>query len=105
MKNSMIWAEMARRKKQFHPKESWDTIILWTLHHPSEVKHLVRRGLLIPYDTETPRCWNWYYPSIEAWEKYIEPLMKYSLNRLLILSGWKNVKGQWADEATEGEEA
>lgn len=45
VKNSMIWAEMARRKKQFHPKESWDTITLWTLHHPSAVKHLVRRAL------------------------------------------------------------
>lgn len=30
-KDKQIWAEMARRKNQFHKNEDWDKIRLWGL--------------------------------------------------------------------------
>lgn len=88
MKNSVVWAEMARRKKTFHKSEKWDTIELWGLFFPSYVKRLVKKGLLIPVGKENKRCLCWYYPSEKAWEKHIKPLLSKSMRELLILSEW-----------------
>jgi len=86
-----IWAEMARRKVRFHCDESPQSIKLWGLFYPSDVKSLVKKGLLITSDgeKEIPKCITWYYPSPEAYEKYILPLIKkYTLKNLTFLAGW-----------------
>jgi hypothetical protein len=88
--NFLIWAEMAIRKVRFHNDEPAYSIILWGLFFPSEVKGLVKRGLLIPVDrVQTPKCKGWYYPSMDAYEKYILPIISvYSLDEMINLAGW-----------------
>ncbi len=45
-RQQQIWAEMARRKVQFHPDEQWDHITLWGLFSWGEVSKLLKTGLL-----------------------------------------------------------
>ena len=89
MKIDQVWAEMARRKVQFHNKEKWNEIRLWLLAKPREVKKFTQEGLLHAYGGETPKVLNWYQPSEEAWVKYIKPLVdNFSMGDLLILTTW-----------------
>lgn len=83
-----IWAEMARRKIQFHKDEKWNEIKLWGLFLWSDVKRLLDRGLLITsMHKENHTIWVW--PSAEAWNKNIKPLIdNHTLDELTELAGW-----------------
>jgi len=88
MSKTTIWAEMARRKVQFHKNEKWDKICLWGLFDWDDVNPLLKTGeLLTTYKKENRTIWVW--PSREAWEKNIKPLIdKYSLSQLQKRAGW-----------------
>ena len=85
----VIWAEMARRKVQFHNNEDWDKIRLWGLFSWGAIKAQRDSGeLLCPGYTRENKI-VWCQPSKEAWETKIKPLIdKYSLERLTELAGW-----------------
>ena len=90
LKESEIWAEMARRKVQFHANEDWDKIRLWGLFSWGSIKRQRDNGeLLCPgYTRENKTVWA--YPSKEAWETKIKPLVeKYTLDELLVMAGWR----------------
>lgn len=88
MKVSEIWAEMARRKVQFHPNEEWDMITLWGLFAWDTVKRQLDRGELITGMKKENRT-IWVHPSKAAWERKIKPLIeKHSLDELTSLAGW-----------------
>jgi len=90
MRNSGIWAEMARRKVQFHANEDWDKIKLWGLFSWGSIKRQRDNGeLLCPgYTRENETVWC--YPSREAWETKIKPLIeKHTLEELTRMAGWQ----------------
>ena len=83
-----LWAEMARRKVQFHPNEDWDKISLWGLFHWGEVRHYLESGELIT-TMKKENITIWVTPSKEAWEKKIKPLIdQYDLDTLTTMAGW-----------------
>lgn len=88
MRQDVIWAEMARRKVQFHENEEWDKISLWGLFNWGTVSKLLNKGML----HTTMRKENkvvWVTPSKEAWESKIKPLIEsHSLAELTKLAGW-----------------
>lgn len=88
LSKTVIWAEMARRKVQFHKNEKWDTIRLWGLFDWGDVSTLLKTGqLLTTYKKENQTIWVW--PSKESWEKHIKPLIeRYSLPQLKCRAGW-----------------
>lgn len=87
-KNLEIWAEMARRYKQFHKDEKFEDIKLWGLFNWGKVSHLLKTGeLKTSYKKENKIIW--VQPSKEALDKYIIPLLKYDLKDLTKLAGWK----------------
>lgn len=88
-KDRIIWAEMARRKKQFHPNEEWNKITLWGLFSWGMVSHLLKKGELIT-DMKKENKIIWVTPSQEAYEKYISPLLHLSIDRLTTMAGWDN---------------
>lgn len=89
IRRNVIWAEMARRKVQFHPDEQWDEIKLWGLFSWGGVSHVVKTGLLKTDYTKENRT-IWVTPSQEAWEKHIKPLIDaHTLPELLQLAGWR----------------
>jgi hypothetical protein len=84
-----IWAEMARRKVQFHPNEAWDQIALWGLFPYGAITPLCKRGLLDRGDARPENRTVWCRPSKEAWENHIRPLIeKHSLAELTVMAGW-----------------
>ncbi len=88
MKNQLIWAEMARRKVQFHPDEDWDKIKLWGLFDWKNISKLLKTGELITTMKKENQT-IWVTPSKEAWEKYIKPLIdSKTIDELLKLAGW-----------------
>ena len=88
MKRTEIWAEMARRKVQFHRDENWNEIKLWGLFNWGDVRPLLEKGLLLTSYRKENRV-IWVTPSKEAWERHIKPLVdKYPLSELLSLAGW-----------------
>lgn len=88
MSQRTVWAEMARRKVQFHPAEEWHTIKLWGLFMWDDVSPLLKSGLLLTHMRKENRT-IWVRPSPEAWEKHIQPLIgAHSLNDLTALAGW-----------------
>ena len=90
MNQKLIWAEMARRKVQFHNNDDWDKIQLWGLFFASEVKPLVDKGLLISYGQYVKCVPGWYYPSKEGWERHIQPLISCcTLEELTKMAGWQ----------------
>ena len=88
MSKYTIWAEMARRKVQFHSDKSWETITLWGLFDWGCVSKLIGNGeLLTNYRKENRTVW--VRPSKETWETKIKPLVdKHSLSELTALAGW-----------------
>ncbi len=88
MTKEMIWAEMARRKIQFHANEDWDKISLWGLFDWSDVSTLLKSGELTT-DMKKENRTIWVVPSMEAWEKHIKPLIEqYNLDELSKMAGW-----------------
>lgn len=88
-KNKQIWAEMARRKKQFHPNEEWSTIRLWGLFNWKYVSHLLKKGLLIT-DMKKENQTIWVRPSEEAYNKFIKPLLPLDIVKLENMAGWNH---------------
>ena len=88
LRPDLIWAEMARRKVQFHRDEEWSQIRLWGLFRWGEVSGYLKRGeLLTDMKKENRTIWVW--PSQEAWETKIKPLIeKHTLDELTRLAGW-----------------
>ncbi|KKK76584.1 hypothetical protein LCGC14_2862160 [marine sediment metagenome] len=88
MRDGEVWAEMARRKVRFHPGEDWDKIRLWGLFHWGAIKRQRDKGELIT-DMRRENVTIWCWPSREAWETKIKPLIdNYSLDQLTSLAGW-----------------
>ena len=88
-RNSVIWAEMARRKVQFHPNEDWDQISLWGLFNWGTISRLLKRGLLNADGYRRENKVVWCRPSREAWEKHIKPLVEnHTLDELSRMAGW-----------------
>ena len=88
MKVGEVWAEMARRKVQFHKDEKWDKINLWGLFTWSDVSRLINTGQLFTTMEKENRV-IWVTPSKEAWEEKIKPLIdRHSLDELTSLAGW-----------------
>jgi hypothetical protein len=83
-----VWAEMARRKVQFHKNEHWNDIRLWGLFGWGDVSRFLKSGELIT-DMKKYHKTIWVTPSKECWEKNIKPLIeKYSLEQLTSMAGW-----------------
>ena len=83
-----IWAEMARRKVLFHADEDWNEIRLWGLFDWNDVSRQLERGELIT-DMKKENKTIWVWPSKEAWENKIQPLIeKHDLDSLTRLAGW-----------------
>lgn len=90
MRQDEIWAEMARRKVQFHNNKEWDQISLWGLFNWGTITPLCRRGLLNRDGYTRENRVVWCKPSQEAWEKYIKPLVdQHHLAELTAMSGWR----------------
>jgi len=89
MSQKEIWAELARRKVQFHPYKEWDTIELWGLFNWGAVSQLVKAGKLkTNYKKENKTVW--VRPTADVWERHVWPLIqKYSLPELTRLAGWQ----------------
>jgi len=89
IRESEIWAEMARRKVQFHNAVEWDRVKLWGLFSWGGIKEQREKGeLFCPGYTRENRT-VWCYPSPEAWETKIKPLVdKYTLEELTRMAGW-----------------
>ena len=88
IKVSDIWAEMARRKIQFHNDEPWRGIRMWGLFQWKDISRLLRRGLLVT-DMKKENSVLWVQPSEEAYHKHIEPLLeKHTLEELKQMAGW-----------------
>ena len=84
-----VWAEMARRKVQFHAKEKWDSIKLWGLMSWGDARPFLERGELIT-DMRKENKTIWVRPSKEAWETKIKPLIDdHGLDELTKLAGWR----------------
>ena len=82
LNDNEIWDEVARRKRTFHANEKPDDIHLWLLAYPGDIKRQILARDLIPLHKYPRGCPGWYYPSIEAYEKYVKPkLIKYGDNQ------------------------
>ena len=89
MKVDEIWAEMARRKVQFHTDEKWQDIRLWGPFNWDTVSRQIKRGeLLITMTEENKVIWVW--PSQKSWENKIKPLIeKHTIEELATMAGCK----------------
>jgi hypothetical protein len=87
-RKNVVWAEMARRKVQFHPDKEWDKIELWGLFQWGAVSPLLKSGELLTRDAKENKI-IWVRPTQETWEKYIKPLVESRpLDELTALAGW-----------------
>ena len=78
-----VWCEMARRYIEFHQNKDWSKIQLWGLFNKGDIKPQLENGELISYGNYAPRCLGWYFPSPEAYHKYIKPLIEhYNLTKI-----------------------
>lgn len=85
--DQIVWAEMARRKQQFHADKEWSSIKLWGLFQWGMVSKLIKSGDLIT-DMQKENKTVWVRPSPEAYRQYIEPLLSYPIERLTTMAGW-----------------
>ena len=84
-----VWAEMARRKVQFHANEDPDAISLWGLFDWGAVSHMLKSGELTTHMKKENRT-VWVKPGAGMYEKHIRPLIEqHSLDELTKLSGWE----------------
>lgn len=87
-KEERIWAEMARRKLQFHKEEDWKSIRLWGLFSWGHISKQFKNGELLTNMKKENRT-VWVVPSEKAYNEKIKPLLeKYTLEELTILAGW-----------------
>ena len=88
MRESEVYAEIARRKVQFHANEEWQSIWLWGLFQWGEVSHMIKSGKLITNMKKENKT-IWVRPSQEIYEKHIKPLIEnYTLDELIQMAGW-----------------
>ena len=82
-----IWADMARRRRQFHSDTEWQNIDLWGLFRWTSISYWIKSGKLLTNMRRENRT-VWVKPSREAYHKFIEPLLdNYSLEDLTIMAG------------------
>lgn len=87
-KDSIIWAEMARRKLAFHKDENWQDIKLWGLFQWGFVSHLIKTGQLITNMKKENKT-IWVRPSEKAYNDFILPLLRcFTLKELEKKAGW-----------------
>ena len=90
LNSTEVWAEMARRKIQFHLNEKWDEIRLWGLFTYNSIRRFLKNGSLLT-DMKPENKTVWVRPSKKAWETKIKPLLeKYSLDQLTKMAGWED---------------
>ena len=82
-----VWAEMARRKKRFHPDEEWQDIRLWGLFRWGQIRWFFDEGLLTTHMKKEHKI-VWVRPTEKAYHEHIEPLLDKSLDELTTLAGW-----------------
>ena len=90
-KDTIVWAEMARRYIQFHKGEDWTKIRLWGLFQWGAVSRFLKTGELITDGYTKENKIIWVYPSKAAYEKYIQPLRFTTgghMQQLEHLAGW-----------------
>lgn len=88
-KDKRVWAEMARRKVQFHNGEEWNTIKLWGLFDWTYIQKYLNSGELFSPGYTKENKTVWAYPSQKAWEENIKPLIDaHSLDELSKMAGW-----------------
>jgi hypothetical protein len=85
--DSMVWAEMARRKKFFHRNTKWSDITLWGLFNWGMVSLLIKNGELIT-DMKKENKIVWVRPTKKTWKTKIKPLLTISLKELERMAGW-----------------
>jgi hypothetical protein len=89
MTKKTIAAEFARRAIQFHPNERPMSINLWGHFSWGTVSKLIKKGDIIPnpgYSRINKTIWC--KPSLDFFNKEIEPLLKKPLIELTKLAGW-----------------
>lgn len=87
LSKKVVWAEMARRKLQFHPNKEWSEIRLWGLFNWGEVSHMIKEGDLLT-DMAKENKTIWVRPSEKAYKENIEPLLNKNIEELTRLAGW-----------------
>lgn len=96
MNQQKVWAEMARRKKQFHKDENWQDIKCWGLFYKSYISKQLKDGDLIPAFgdrlDDIHRRSAWFIPTKKAYNEKIVPLLKYSIDELSSMAGWRDFK-------------
>ena len=88
MNKKVVYAEMARRKKQFHANEDWKTIKLWGLFNWGDVSKLIKNGELLTNMKKENKI-VWVYPSEKCYKENIEPLLHHSIEFLESMAGWR----------------
>lgn len=93
MRQALVWAEMARRKLQFHKDEDWFNINLWGLFNKSDIRAQLEKGELEfsgwPQEYKYRRGPQWVKPTPLGYNSYIKPLLeKYTLAELTKMAGW-----------------
>jgi len=88
-KDTLVWAEMARRKVQFHSDESWETIRCWGLFDWNYISKYLKSGELSAPGYTKENKTVWAVPSKEVWETKIKPLVESkTLQELTEMAGW-----------------
>jgi hypothetical protein len=91
MSKKVLFAELARRKLQFHPDQEYDQINLWCIGFPSAIRRYVDSGMLLlsTQNKLVPGRAFWFKPSKETWEIHVKPLTeKYTIDELTRMAGW-----------------
>lgn len=86
-KETIVWAEMARRKIAFHNSEDWNKIKLWGLFSWGMVSSLIKKGELLTDMTKENKT-VWVRPSEKAYNEKIKPLLCHPLPSLEKMAGW-----------------
>ena len=86
-KESMVWCEIARRYKAFHNGEDMNSLKLWGLFNWGFVSKMIEQGVLLT-DYRKENKIIFVRPSVGAIERYIKPLLSYSVADLERGAGW-----------------
>jgi hypothetical protein len=86
-KEAKIWAEMARRKKEFYPNTEWHDIQLWGLFKWDEVSSLIKQSKLLTHMRKENEI-VYVRPSLAAYKEHIEPLLKQDVKTLTRKAAW-----------------
>jgi hypothetical protein len=78
MSIEQIARQMAETKVEKFKDERWNRIKKWQRYFRSDVRTLLSKGWVIPYQGSSydNRMSGYYYPAPEFYEKYIKPEIK-----------------------------